>query len=161
MENELMTDLTYCTICTNNFGDEGFDYSKDVPVCLGCADDREHRQDSAFYTFEPGHEVVFQDEENPFFVVRNGDMRIHATKNGHEVVIRYTDQLEEFGITNDKQLGEWSAKGEEVFSWVNNSWFEVWNDEDEAFDGGVYHELDEAISAAISLKETFSGESDV
>lgn len=136
----------------------GLEFAADDLTDGFCEDDREHRQDSAFYTMEPGHEVVFQDEENPFFVVRNGEMRIHAIKNGHEVVIRYTDQLEEFGIKNDKQLGEWSAK-EELFDWVNNSWFEVWSDEDEAFDGGVYHELDEAISAAISLKETFAKES--
>jgi hypothetical protein len=76
-------------------------------------------------------------------------MRIHAVaEDGEEVVIRYTDRLEEFGIKNDQQLAEWSDKGEEVFSWVNNSWFEVYTEKDADYYSDPLHDLDEAIAFA-------------
>lgn len=107
-----------------------------------------NRQDSSFYTNEVGTELVWSREDNPFSVHREGEMRIHAMKNGHEQVIRYTDRLEEFGITNDKELGEWSAKDEEVFSWVNNSWYVVLHDTDTDWFSEPFHELDVAIEFA-------------
>ena len=106
-----------------------------------------NRQDSSFYTNEVGTELVWSREDNPFAVYREGEMRIHAMKNGHEQVIRYTDRLEEFGITNDKELGEWSAK-EELFDWVNNSWFVVLHDTDREWFSEPFHELDVAIEFA-------------
>lgn len=30
---------TYCTICTNNFDDDGFDYRFDFPICHECVDE--------------------------------------------------------------------------------------------------------------------------
>lgn len=143
--------------CCSGCGLEWAADDLDDGFCPDCAKPSEDKipQDSAFYTFQSGHEVVFQDSENPFFVVRNGEMRIHATKDGSEVVIRYTDQLRNFGIETDEQLEEWSAKGEEVFDWVNNSWFEVWSSDDPDFYSEAMHELDEAISAAITLKELY------
>lgn len=109
-------------------------------------------QDSAFYTYSQDTETVWSKEGNPFYVVRAGEMRIHATsESGEEVVIRYTDQLEDFGIKDDKALAEWSAKGEEVFSWVNNSWFEIYTDEDREFYSEPYHELDDAIAQCEAL----------
>jgi tryptophan 2,3-dioxygenase len=72
-------------------------------------------------------------------------------ERGHEVVIRYTDRLEEFGITNDKELGEWSAK-EELFDWVNNSWFVVLHDTDTEWYSEPFHELDVAIEVAEKAK---------
>ena len=105
------------------------------------------RQDSSFYTNEVGTELVWSREDNPFSVHREGEMRIHAMKNGHEQVIRYTDRLEEFGITNDKELGEWSAK-EELFDWVNNSWFVVLHETDTEWYSEPFHELDVAIEFA-------------
>jgi hypothetical protein len=36
-----MSDLTYCTICYQNFEDEQFNYLFDYPVCLECADEDE------------------------------------------------------------------------------------------------------------------------
>lgn len=111
--------------------------------------------DSAFYTNEPGVEVVWEQEGCDYYVVRNGEMRIHATKDGHEniEVIRYTDQLERFGITTDKQLAEWTEKDEEIFSWQNNSWFEVWNDKDPEFFSEPLHDLQEAIKFAKEVRE--------
>lgn len=109
-----------------------------------------NRQDSAFYTYENGgYELAWQDKENPFAVYREGVMRINAVnKEGHEVVIRYTDQLEDFGIKNDKQLAEWSSKDEEVFSWGNNSWFVVLHETDQEWFSEPLHSLDEAIAYA-------------
>ena len=107
------------------------------------------RQDSAFYTDSQGTQTVWSEPNNPFYVVRAGEMRIHATsEDGEEVVIRYTDQLEDFGITNDEELKEWSDKGEDVFSWVNNSWYEIYTDKDPDFFSEPLHELDEAIGQA-------------
>ncbi len=111
------------------------------------------RQDSAFYTNEVGTELVWSSEDNPFAVYREGEMRIHAVnKNGHDEVIRYTDKLEEFGIKTDKELSDWSGKGEEVFSWVNNSWFVVLHDTDTEWFSEPFHELDVAIEVAEKAK---------
>lgn len=110
--------------------------------------------DSAFYTNGPGTEVVWEEEGCDYYVVRNGEMRIHATREDSSIeVIRYTDQLERFGITTDKQLTEWTDKGEEVFSWENNSWFEVWNDKDTEFFSEPIHDLQQAIKFAKEVRE--------
>jgi hypothetical protein len=106
------------------------------------------RQDSAFYTYGDGA-VVWEENNNSFYVRCVGEMRIHAVgSNGERVVIRYTDRLEDFGITTDAQLAEWTDKGEEVFDWVNNSWFEVMHKEDGDFFSEPYHTLDDAIEYA-------------
>jgi CRP-like cAMP-binding protein len=106
------------------------------------------RQDSAFYTYGD-NAVVWEEEGKPFYVICSGEMRIHAvTEDGHTEVIRYTNRLEEFGIKTDAQLAEWTDKGEEVFSWVNNSWFEVLHEDDGEFFSEPYHTLDDAIGYA-------------
>lgn len=111
------------------------------------------KNDSAFYTNEAGSEVVWEEEGCEYYVVRAGEMRIHAvSESGDEVVIRYTDQLEDFGIKNDQQLSEWSDKGEEVFSWVNNSWFEIYTEKDPDFFSEPLHDLEEAIAQAKELQ---------
>jgi len=110
----------------------------------------EARQDPAFYTNEAGAETVWQEDGNPFYVVRAGEMRIHArhSLDQEQEVIRYTDRLERFGVTTDEQLQEWTNKGDEYFSWVNNSWFEVYTDEEPDFFSEPMFELDEAIEYA-------------
>lgn len=112
------------------------------------------RQDSAFYTNTAGTEIVWDGDENGrFYVLRNGEMRIHAiTEDGVGWIIRYTDQLEKFGITTDEELQAWTDKGEVVFDWIDNSWFEL-VDNDDPDDGVVYHELDEAVERAIHLAQ--------
>lgn len=112
------------------------------------------RQDSAFYTNTAGMEIVWDGDENGrFYVVRNGEMRIHYThEDGHEDVIRYTDQLERLGVLTDEDLQRFSDLGEERFTWVSNSWFEL-VDNDDPDDGVVYHELDEAVERAIHLAQ--------
>lgn len=119
-------------------------------------------QDSAFYTNEAGTEVVWDNDPNKrFYVVRAGEMRIHATKDGHTEVIRYTDQLRDFGITDDAALAVWSAKDEEVFSWVNNSWFEVYDANDSYYSSDPLHSLDEAVEFALALSKTFGKDGEV
>jgi hypothetical protein len=112
--------------------------------------------DASFYVNSPSAETVWEDADNPrFFVVRNGEMRIHAKKevgDEHTEVIRYTDQLRDFGIYLDSQLAEWTDKGEEVFCWVNNSWFEVWDTKDTNYFSEPLFDLNEAIEYAKDLQ---------
>jgi hypothetical protein len=118
------------------------------------------RQDSAFYTDGQGTQVVWQmPNSKRFYVVRAGEMRIHATdKSGERVVIRYTDQLESFGIKNDADLAEWSKSDPELFDWVNNSWFEVYDEKDVDFFSEPFHELGEAINYAVESYEEYGEE---
>lgn len=119
-------------------------------------------QDSAFYTNDSSTEVVWdKDPNNRFYVVRSGEMRIHATKDGHTTVIRYTDQLRDFGIEDDVALAEWSAKDEEVFSWVNNSWFEVYDSNDKSWYSEPIHEFDEAVEFALDLSNKFGKDTEI
>lgn len=112
--------------------------------------------DASFYVNSPSAETVWEDKDSPrFFVVRNGEMRIHAKKevgDEHTEVIRYTDQLRDFGIYLDSQLSEWTDKGEEVFCWVNNSWFEVWDSKDTDYFSEALFDLNEAIEYAKDLQ---------
>lgn len=119
-------------------------------------------QDSAFYTNDSSTEVVWdKDPNNRFYVVRSGEMRIHATKDGHTTVIRYTDQLRDFGIEDDVALAEWSKKDEEVFSWVNNSWFEVYDSNDKSWYSEPIHEFDEAVEFALDLSNKFGKDTEI
>jgi len=120
-------------------------------------------QDSAFYTNESGTEVVWDNAPHKrFYVVRAGEMRIHATDaNGVQHTIRYTDQLRDFGITDDDTLAFWSAKDEEVFSWVNNSWFEVYDSVSKNWYSEPIHELNEAIEFATDLANKYGKDTPV
>ena len=112
--------------------------------------------DPAFYVWSAGAEEVWSAEGNPFYVVRNGEMRIHAEDDeGAEYVLRYTDRLMEFGIKNDEQLAEWSAKPIEKFDWVNNAWFEVWTNKDPDYYSEPFHDLLEAKKYAEELFAEF------
>ena len=68
-----------------------------------------------FHVWETGQEEVWGTRTNPFFVIRNGEMRIHARRelDGDVEIIRYTDQLIRFGIDTDEKLKEWLDKGDE------------------------------------------------
>ena len=119
-------------------------------------------QDSAFYTNEAGTETVWDNcPHKRFYVVRAGEMRIHATKDGYDTVIRSTGQLEDFGITDDAALAVWSAKGEEVFSWVHNSWFEVYDANDAEWYSDPIHAFDEAVEFALSLSEKYGKDTEI
>ena len=103
-----------------------------------------------FYVWENDHEEVWANKDNPFFVVRNGEMRIivKSAEDESQEIIRYTDRLERFGITTDKELEEWAGKSEELFSVVNNPWFEIWSVKDTEFFSEPYFDLKEAIAQA-------------
>ena len=118
------------------------------------------RQDSAFYTNEAGHELVWQDSEQPrFYVIRNGEMRIHYSPDlESQIVVRYTDQLEGIGVKTDEDLEKFHALGEEMFTWVNNSWFEVMDSNDPDYYSEPYHSLDDAIGPAQVLQKEYGNE---
>jgi hypothetical protein len=100
-------------------------------------------QDSSFYTNQEGVEAVWQEEGNPYYVVRNGEMRIDY----NDTVIRYTDELKLAGITTDKQV--YDLMDDNCF--INNSWFEVWHNTDADYYSEPLHELNEAIKQAKEL----------
>jgi hypothetical protein len=105
------------------------------------------------------YEIVWENADaRRFYVARNGEMRINARNslNNDYTVIRYTDQLEDFGITNDSELREWEDKGQDYFEYDNNSWFEVCSrteGDEELYE--VFHVLSEAVAHAESLWETY------
>jgi hypothetical protein len=122
------------------------------------------RQDAAFYVNEAGHEVVWQKDDNRFYVIRNGEMRIHAKESSGEfeaTIIRYTDTLEEFGITTDEELASWTDKGDEFFHWANNAWFEVLDSKDPDYYSEPYHELNDAIGQAEVLLSEYGNDNRV
>lgn len=104
------------------------------------------REDSAFYTNSNDYEVVFAGER--FSVIRNGEMRINIRKDkGDEwSVLRYTQDLEEWGIRTDEQLDSWSEQVG-LFEWWNNSWFEIVCSDGFCDCGfGVWEKLSEAVT---------------
>jgi hypothetical protein len=124
------------------------------------------RQDPAFYVNGAGHEVVWDNKtgNGRFYVVRNGEMRIHAKESSGDfdtTVIRYTDRLEEFGITTDEELAKWTEKGDEFFHWANNAWFEVWDSNDPDYYSEPYHELNDAIGQAEVLLAEYGDDNPV
>lgn len=102
------------------------------------------RYDSSFYTNQDAPETVWQVEGNPFFVVRNGEMRI----NYGEDILRYTSDLLEAGIDSDEKLYKLMDSG----SFVNNSWYEVWSTEDTDYYSEPLHDIDEACQYATDLQ---------
>lgn len=86
-------------------------------------------------------------------------MRITYTDpEGRNNYLSTTEDLESIGIHTDADLAEYTKKGYEVFEWVNNSWFEIWDAQDSDYLGEVYHELDEAVERAQHLYQISIGE---
>ena len=109
-------------------------------------------QDAAFYVHTSGWETVWEDPNNPrFIVVRNGDMKIHSRIKGEAedspTIIRYTTDLVAYGVTTDKELDATASNGD-LFFWDNNAWFEVWDSLDNTDLGEVFFALDDAITYA-------------
>lgn len=79
--------------------------------------------------------------DRTFYVGSNGEMRINLSTGN---VIRYTSDLLEAGIDTDEKLSELEKRLE----WVNNNWFEIY---EEGADGDwweVHETLEEGIEAA-------------
>jgi hypothetical protein len=92
------------------------------------------RQDSAwFINGEHLATLTYKDRTAKLYCV--GEMCI-AYKDEHLYDLH---DLIEYGIKNDKQLYKIEDKGGE---WINNSWFEVLDEEEEY---GIYHTVKEAI----------------
>jgi hypothetical protein len=116
----------------------------DLPegVTLEILDDdayRADRQDSAFYTWWDTNEVAtltYKDREYTIYCV--GEMRIHYK----DQVIRYCDDLIGAGITDDSKLSKIEEEGGE---WINNSWFEVYDELSQEYTMEIYHEVKDAI----------------
>jgi hypothetical protein len=79
-------------------------------------------------------------------------MRIKATDGkGNDYVLRYTEDLETFGITTDEQLYE-ASTDEENFYWDMNPWYEICSDDD-VYNSDVFDDLDKAIAEAVRLRK--------
>ncbi len=103
------------------------------------------RQDASFYTNSNDYEIVFDGER--FAVIRNGEMRINIRKsvNDEWSVLRYTEDLEGWGITTDEELDKWSEQTG-LFEWWNNSWFEIVDKRDWSGEYDVFEKLSEAVT---------------
>jgi len=118
---------------------------------------KQYEQDACFYVWQGQSEFAWTDSTLPvarFSVVRAGEMRIHIRKTTDDEfsVVRYTDDLAEYGINTDAELRAFEDKGEDYFVWDNNPWFEVWSNKDGDQDlDEVFHELDDAIAYAEEL----------
>ena len=101
--------------------------------------ERKDRQDSAFYTWGDSHRVAtLTYKEREYYVECVGEMRIIYKGD----VLRYCDRLIKAGIKNDKDLAKIEENGAE---WINNSWFEVYDERSGEYTGEVYHEVKDAI----------------
>jgi hypothetical protein len=114
----------------------------------------EGREDSAWYTHSADqHDLVasVSNGERTVYIYADGEMRAHLPydptdwKQGHEV-IRYCDQWGQHDIKNDKDIFEMSEEG--LIEWVNNSWFDLYNDDHL---DSVQHTLSDAIESAHKL----------
>lgn len=102
---------------------------------------RKDRQDSAFYTWYDSNNVAYLTyEDREYSITCVGEMRIHYKGQ----VIRYCDDLINAGIKNDKDLAKIDKDGGE---WINNSWFEVYDEVSNDYTGEVYHTVQDAIES--------------
>lgn len=107
------------------------------------------RQAPEFYVEFDGSIVVWEEDGNPFHVRVVGEMQIYATyDNGERITIRDAEELIRFGITNDEELRGWANKGDEVFYYRLNPWFEVHHDKDGDYFSDAFFELNDAIEWA-------------
>lgn len=109
------------------------------------------RQDSCFYADGSGSMVAWSITGCDYYVVASGVMDIRYTDpDGTEHRIYDTGTLDKLGFDTDSKVAEMSDKGEEIWSWVNNNWFEVYSDTDldyfsepiDTIDNAIYHALE-------------------
>ena len=102
------------------------------------------KQSAEFYVHTADSQSLWEGDR--YYVIRNGEMRICY----NDAVIRYTDQLESAGITDDDTLEK--LMDSEEFDVIDNPWFEVVDGQDPYDDGEVYYTLDEAVERAQHLE---------
>ena len=110
-----------------------------------------NRTNSAFYCWSERFEDIakVQKGDRTFYVGSNGEMRINLP-NGD--IYRYTEDLLAAGIDTDEKLDELEKNysGEEI--WINNNWFEIYEDGDDAGEWWeVYDTVDDGIAAAVEV----------
>lgn len=103
------------------------------------------KQDSAWYTYGTTQVVRVQYKENFYDVLCCGEMRIEYNGN----TIRYTDELLSAGITTDKKLFKLTEADE--IEWINNSWFEVYKEDQDCDWYEPNHSVEEAIMYAVEI----------
>jgi CRP-like cAMP-binding protein len=110
------------------------------------------RQDSCFYSDGSGQVVAWSLQDCDYYVVASGEMKIYYTApDGKEHTLYTTADLDELGFDTDSKISAVAGKGEEVWSWQNNNWFEVYSDTDLDFCSEPIGELDRAIEYALEL----------
>lgn len=119
------------------------------------------KNDAVFYVGGSGYEFVYDEWDRVgarYAVFRNGDMRINIRESVDDEwsVLRYTQDLESWGITNDEQLDSWSEQVG-LFEWVDNPWFEIDSDEDTTYESVVFHNLVEAVTECKRLNDEMIG----
>ena len=141
----------YCAVCAEVVTYDGRGSWIDKTDGDGCDGLAVHSpiQEAPFYVYSSEWQTVWQVEGNTRYVVRNGEMRIHARNNVENEyrVIRYSDDLEKVGVTTVAELIALENKGEDYFIWDDNPWFEVWDTEDETYEE-VFDTLDNAVAFA-------------
>lgn len=112
------------------------------------------RQDSCFYADGSGNSVAWSMEDCDYYVIASGVMDIRYTApDGTEHRIYDTGTLDSLGFDTDSKVAKMSDKGEEIWSWVNNNWFEVYSDTDLDYYSEPIDTLDEAIQYALDLAD--------
>jgi len=113
------------------------------------------RQDSCFYADGSGATTAWYDECCDYYVISAGVMDIRYTApDGTEHRIYDTGTLDSLGFDTDSKIAEMESKGEEVWSWVNNNWFEVYSDTDLDYYSEPIDTIDNAIAYAIELSKS-------
>jgi hypothetical protein len=108
------------------------------------------REDAAFFTYDHGCMLVWQTDDKMVRVYKNGAMRIHLTQdNGEVAVLRYVNDLDEYGLDTDEKL--FAAEKSGKIEWHENPWFEVvWSENEE---GEVLGNYDEAVAYALKVRK--------
>lgn len=139
---------------------------EDISVTWVQADERpQGRENADFYKFATNSDLVCQVANNyrTIYIYADGELRINVENEtgSHTGVIRYSDDLIKWGITNDTLLENnvyaWNAEpllspyGETVrFTVDNNPWFDLYDSEGDHLDA-VAFSLSEAIDHATQL----------
>ena len=114
------------------------------------------REDSAWYTYSPDHHDIIatvSNGERTVHIYADGEQRVHIPyevgdwSKGHHVV-RSSDEWSAHNINNDKDIFEASESG--LLDWINNSWFDLYADE-QGWSDCVQHTLTDAIASATEL----------
>jgi hypothetical protein len=133
-------------------------------------DEREDkREDSAWYTYGNGHDLVayVMKGEREIAIYADGEMNISVMEksdNGYSEMgrIRYSDDLPQYGITEDDDLwglepvlDEYDLSGPNkagfYFRIHHNSWFDLYESQDGEHLDAVCHTLTEAIAEATKI----------